>query len=56
MKEIKKIMIARKHKAFQPETKAHREFLRSYFEKAKILQEEYPFLDLKDELVYFSQT
>jgi len=56
MQDIKKITIARKHKAFQPETKAHREFLVNYFEKVKILQEEYPFLDLKEELIYFSQT
>jgi hypothetical protein len=56
MHDIKNITIARKHKAFQPETKAHRDFLRTYFEKVKILQEEYPFLDLKEELTYFSQT
>jgi hypothetical protein len=28
----------------------------TYFEKAKALQKKYPFLDLKEELVYFSQT
>ena len=56
MQDMKRIIIARKHKAFQPETKAHREFLVNYFEKVKILQEEYPFLDLKEELIYFSQT
>ena len=27
MQEVKKIVIARKHKAFQPETKAHQQFL-----------------------------
>ena len=56
MQEVKKIIIARKHKAFQPETKAHQQFLISHFEKAKDLQQKYPFLNLKDELVYFSQT
>lgn len=55
MQEVKKIIIARKHRAFQPETKAHRQFLISYFEKAKELQQKYPFLNLKEELVYFSQ-
>jgi hypothetical protein len=55
MQNIKKIVIARKHKAFQPQTNAHREFLISYFEKVKILQEEYPFLDLQEELTYFSR-
>ncbi|MEP6700298.1 MAG: GSCFA domain-containing protein [Bacteroidota bacterium] len=56
MQEIKKIVIARKHKAFQPDTKAHQQFLISHFEKTKELQNKYPFLDLKEELVYFSQT
>lgn len=56
MQEVKKIFIARKHKAFQPETKAHQQFLIAHFEKARALQEKYPFLDLKEELVYFSQT
>ena len=56
MQEVKKIVIARKHKAFQPETKAHQQFLMTHFEKAKALQEKYSFLDLKEELVYFSQT
>lgn len=54
MQEVKKIVIARKHKAFQPETKAHRQFLMSHFEKAKELQGKYPFLDLKEELKYFN--
>jgi hypothetical protein len=55
MKEIKDIVIARKHKPFQPETKAHQQFLMSYFEKTKSLQKKYPYLDLKEELIYFSQ-
>ncbi len=55
MQEVKKIIIARKHKPFQPETKAHQQFLITHFEKAKLLQGKYHFLDLKDELVYFSQ-
>ncbi len=56
MQEVKKIIIARKHKAFQPETKAHQQFLMAHFEKAKLLQGKYPFLNLKEEMVYFSQT
>src|SRR5204862_6544372 len=55
MQDVKKIIIARKHVAFQPETKAHQQFLSSHFEKTKTLQEKYPFLNLKGELVYFSQ-
>jgi len=56
MQAVKKIVIARKHKAFQPETKAHQQFLITHFEKIKSLQEKYPFLNLKEELVYFSET
>lgn len=56
MKEVKDIVIARKHKAFQPATNAHRQFLKTYFEKTKLLQEKCPFLDLQEELTYFSQT
>lgn len=56
MQEVKKIVIARKHRAFQPETKAHGQFLLAHFEKVKTLQKEYPFLDLKEELSYFSVT
>lgn len=56
MQEVKKITIARKHKAFQPATKAHQQFLLSNFEKAKELQQKYPFLNLKEELDYFSNS
>ncbi|MCX6316916.1 MAG: GSCFA domain-containing protein [Bacteroidetes bacterium] len=56
MQELKKIMIARRHRAFQPGTKAHQQFLAAHFEKTKALKEKYPFLDLSEELVYFSQT
>jgi hypothetical protein len=55
MQEIKKIMIARKHKAFQPDTNAHRQFLLSHFERVKTMQEKYPFLDLEEELAYFNK-
>jgi hypothetical protein len=55
MQDVKRIVIARKHKAFQPETKAHRDFLNNNFEKAKIIQEEYPFLNLEEEIRYFSK-
>ncbi len=54
MQEVKKIVIARKHKAFQPETKAHKQFLKTNLEKTKELQEKYPFIDLKEFISYFS--
>jgi hypothetical protein len=53
MQEVKSIVIARKHKAFQPETKAHQQFLESYLEKTKSLRKNYPFLDLNEEINYF---
>lgn len=54
MIEVKKIFIAGKHKAFQPETNAHKQFLASHLEKVKTLKENYPFLQLDEELAYFS--
>lgn len=53
MEEIKKIVIARKHRAFQPETNAHKAFLKVHLDKTKELQSKYSFLDLKDEINYF---
>jgi hypothetical protein len=53
IEEIKKIVIARKHKAFQPATTAHKEFLRIHLEKVKQLQQKYPMLDFMQEQVYF---
>jgi GSCFA family len=55
MQEVRKIVIARNHRAFQPGTKAHQQFLLSHFEKAKELQEKHSYLNLKEEIVYFSQ-
>jgi len=54
MEEVKKIVIARKHKAFQPETNAHKQFLASFREKTAELARQCPYLDLREELEYFS--
>jgi hypothetical protein len=54
LEEVKKIVIARRHKPFQPSTQAHRRFLRDYWEKATALAGQYPFLDLREEIDYFS--
>lgn len=54
MEEIKTIVIARKHKPFQSETMAHKQFLKTYFEKVKVLQAKYPSLSLQEELNYFA--
>jgi len=55
MEEIKQIIISRKHKAFHPSTDAHKQFLQNQFDKATNLKSKYPFLDLEDELAYFSK-
>jgi hypothetical protein len=54
LEEVKKIVIARRHKPFQPSTQAHRRFLEDYRQKTAELAGQYPFLDLSEELAYFS--
>jgi hypothetical protein len=54
MEEVRKIVIAAKHKPFQPATDAHRQFLKTHYEKAKTLSVACPFLDFEKELNYFS--
>ncbi len=54
MDELKKLSIARRHKAFQPTTEAHKQFLKTSAERTKELQKKYPFLNLDEELVYFT--
>ncbi|MGB8193166.1 MAG: GSCFA domain-containing protein [Chitinophagaceae bacterium] len=53
MQEIKRVVTARKHKAFQPETQAHKQFLKTHLDKARALQELHPYLDIKEEINYF---
>ena len=54
MKDLAKLVIARKHKAFQPGTNAHKQFLQSHAKKTAALKLKYPFLDLEKEQDYFS--
>ena len=54
MEEVRKIVIAKKHKAFQPSTEAHKQFLKAHAEKTKELMNQFPFLDMQIELNYFS--
>lgn len=53
--EIKKLVIARNHKPFNANSGQHRQFLKTQLEKTKQLQHQYPFLDFKRELEYFSR-
>jgi hypothetical protein len=55
MQQVKQLVIASNHKAFQPETNAHRQFLNSHAAKAKALQEAYPFLNFAAEIDYFEK-
>lgn len=54
MKEIRQIINARKHRPLQPGTNAHRQFLIQSLEKVTQLQQQYPFLNWKEEISYFS--
>ncbi len=52
--EIKKLVIARNHKPFNADSSQHMQFLQSQLVKTKQLQEQFPFLDFKREIKYFS--
>lgn len=52
--EIRRLVIARNHKPFNPASQQHKKFLQSQYNKAKELQEKYPYLDFSTELKYFS--
>jgi hypothetical protein len=54
-KEIEKIVIAKKHKPLQPDTDAHKNFLKLHAERTKNLMSNYPFLSLQEELDFFGQ-
>ena len=53
LEEIKKIIIAKNHKPFHAGSEQHQQFRKKYFNECKVLQEKYPFLDLKDEIKFF---
>jgi hypothetical protein len=52
--EVKNIVTAFKHKPFQPETLAHRQFLKTYLGKIEQFREKYPFIDFSKEILHFS--
>lgn len=54
MKEIKKIVIAKNHTPFNPQSQQHKKFLQNYFDKTKFLQQQYPWLSFREEMEYFS--
>lgn len=54
MAEVEKISNARRHKPFQPQTEAHKNFLTTNLTKAKELQAKLPQVDFSEEISYFS--
>lgn len=53
--EVEKVVKAREHKVFNLDTEEHRNFLHSFRQKVESLTARYPFLNLADELAYFSR-
>ncbi|SJZ50909.1 GSCFA domain-containing protein [Sediminibacterium ginsengisoli] len=54
MQELHEIQLAFRHKPFNPSSGQHRKFLDASRQKAMALQAKYPYLDLSEELRYFS--
>ena len=54
MQQVQEIITARAHRTRFPATDAHKKFKESYAVKTKALMDKYPFLDLIEELSYFS--
>lgn len=53
MDEIKKIVIAKNHKPFNPNSQQHKVFLQSYYNKTLDLKQKYAYLNFNEELKYF---
>jgi hypothetical protein len=53
MEEIAAVNLAFNHKAFNPDSDQHKKFLSSFYNKTKVLQEQYPYLDFSKEMNYF---
>ncbi len=55
LKMVQDIATARAHRTRFPDTEAHRKFKASYLQKAKDLKQQFPFLNMEEELNYFSE-
>jgi hypothetical protein len=51
--KLKEIIIAGEHKVNNEKSEAHKKFKKSYFEKIALLQQEFPFLNLTEEMKKF---
>lgn len=56
MEEIHSVHLAYQHKPFNPSSEQHKNFLRSFYTKTKVLQAQYPYLDFGKELDYFRES
>ena len=54
IKKVKEINLARKHRPAHPHTEAHQDFLKANLQKTKALQQQYHYLNLAEELAYFT--
>jgi hypothetical protein len=54
MQQVQDIMTARHHRSRFPETAAHKKFKESYLQKSRQLMTSHPYLDLSEEINYFS--
>ncbi|MDX1937172.1 MAG: GSCFA domain-containing protein [Flavihumibacter sp.] len=54
MEQVQQIVTARKHKAFQPATQAHQQFLKTHAAKAFQLQQQCPYLNFEEEIKFFN--
>lgn len=52
-RQIKKLLIAYRHRPQQPHTSQHRHFMEQQWQKAMHLQMQFPFLNLAEEIQYF---
>lgn len=54
MEQIHSINLAFQHKPFNACSEPHQKFLSSFYEKTKMVQQQFPYLDFEKELNYFS--
>lgn len=55
MEQLEKIRLAVQHKPHHPGSPKHQAFLETMWQKTKLLQQQYPLLNLENELLYFSR-
>jgi hypothetical protein len=54
MEEIHTINLAFQHKPFNEQSQAHKQFKQKYLQKVSSIQQQFPWLDFKKEIEYFS--